>query len=433
MADPLIQRFLDYLDASPTPDHAVHQTATILEEHGFTKTSLGDRPSTLPVGHKGYVAKGGSLFAFRVGTEPAVDAGFRIIAAHTDSPNLRLKPHAWHEKAGYVRLGVEVYGGVQVATWADRDLGIAGAVQIRDASAPTGLRSQLLTVRRPVARVPTLAIHLNREVNTKGLKFNAETELPAVIGLKGERGDDPFKAWLSSELDVDPDGILGFDLSLFDLTKPALGGLDEEFVFSARLDNLGSSHAALEALLASLDSPTPAHTSVIALFDHEEVGSVSARGANSRSIEQLLGLVLRDAEVQGPGDLSRALAHSRLISADMAHAVHPGFTDRHDAHHAPALNAGPVIKQNVSHRYTTEGVSTAELALICERADVTPQVFVNRADLRCGSTVGPMLAARLGVTAIDVGNPMLSMHSAREQAGTHDHAPMVRLMQHFFV
>lgn len=433
MADPLLQRFLAFLDASPTPDHAVHAAAAVLKSHGFEASGLGHLPRSLPVGHKGYVAKGGSLFAFRVGTQPVVDAGFRIVAAHTDSPNLRLKPTPWHEKSGYVRFGVEVYGGVQIATWADRDLGVAGAVHLRDPAAEGGIRAQLVTVRRPVARIPTLAIHLNRDVNSAGLKFNAETELPAVVGLTGDatNGEDPLRAWLGAEIDAYPADILGFDLSLFDLTPAALGGIHEEFVFSARLDNLGSSHAALEALIASLDGPVPAHTSVIALFDHEEIGSVTARGANGRSIEQLLSLVLRDSEVQGPGDLSRALANSRLVSADMAHAVHPGFADKHDKHHAPALNAGPVIKQNANHRYTTEGVTTAEFTLLCEQADVTPQVFVNRADLRCGSTVGPMLAARLGVTGIDIGNPMLSMHSVREQAGAHDHAPMVRVMQQF--
>jgi len=430
MADPLVQRFLQFLDASPTPDHAVDAAVTVLEQHGFSPVAFGDRPRPLPVGHRGYVAKGGSLFAFVVGSQPAVEAGFRIVAAHTDSPNLRLKPSAWHVKSGYARLGVEVYGGVQVATWADRDLGVAGTVYLRDGD---GVRSQRMTVRRPVARIPTLAIHINRDVNTAGLKFNNETELPAVIGLEDEAAaEEPLKGWIGRELDVDPSDVLGFDLSLFDLTPAALGGIDEEFVFSGRLDNLGSSHAALEALTASLEGPTPASTSVIALFDHEEIGSVTARGANSRSIEQLLELVIRDATVHGPGELERALAHTRLISADMAHAVHPGFADKHDKHHAPALNAGPVIKHNANQRYTTEGLSTAEFALLCEKAEVTPQFFVNRADLRCGSTVGPMLAARLGVTSIDIGNPMLSMHSAREQSGAHDHAPMVRVMRQFF-
>ncbi|MEM6928267.1 MAG: M18 family aminopeptidase, partial [Myxococcota bacterium] len=297
MADPLIQRFLDYLDASPTPDHAVHAAVDVLEARGFVAIGLGDRPQALPIGHLGYVAKGGSLFAFRVGTDPIQDAGFRIIAAHTDSPNLRLKPAPWHEKSGYVRFGVEVYGGVQVATWADRDLGIAGVVHLRDANAAHGVRQKLVTVRKPVARIPTLAIHLNRDVNSAGLKFNAESQLPAVVGLVGDTdAEDPLRAWLGAQCDAYPSDILGFDLSLFDLTPAALGGIDEEFVFSARLDNLASSHAALEGLLASLDDPIPTSTSVIALFDHEEIGSQTARGANSRSIEQMLGLLLRDAE-----------------------------------------------------------------------------------------------------------------------------------------
>jgi aspartyl aminopeptidase len=427
MSDDL-DRFLAFLDASPTPHHAVAQAARQLEDAGFAEVHAAEASWPTAAGSRLMLRQEGTLFAVRIGSAPPGRAGFRVIAAHTDSPNLRIKPQPLLRSHGYVRVGVEVYGGVQVATWADRDLGIAGAVHVR---ASGGAETRLVHVRRPVARVPTLAIHLNRGVNDEGLKFNAQTQLPAVLSLEPSAGlegeGDPLRALLAEAAGCAEGDLLTWDLSLFDLTPAARGGARGEFVFSGRLDNLASSHAALEALLAGADGGAET-TAVIALFDHEEIGSRTSRGADSRSIETVLRR-LCGSDLQ----LDLALARTILLSADMAHAVHPAFADRSEPEHAPRMNAGPTIKLNSNHRYTTEGSSAAMFALLCERAEVPHQWFVNRSDLGCGSTVGPMLASRLGVRALDVGNPMLSMHSAREQAGALDHPMMIKVMSRFLV
>ncbi len=423
----LLDRFRTYLDASPTPNHAVRAAVDLLRAHGFSAIDLGDPPQVLPAGTRAYVAKGGSLVAFHVGREPAVEAGYRIVSAHTDSPNLRIKPQPYQRDHGYVRLGVEVYGGAIHATWADRDLAMAGVVALRHGE---GLRRELVDIRRPLARIPNLAIHLNREVNREGLVLNAQTALPAVFSLD-TAGDDPLRALIGEALGVAAEDVLAWDLSLYDLNPAAILGAHGEFLCSARLDNLASCHAGLEALIGSLGS-VPRATSVLALFDHEEIGSRTARGANSRTLAEVLRLILRNAEPRGEGTFSRSLAHSWLISADMAHAVHPAHADLHDPGHRPRINGGPVIKQNANKRYGTESDTAAMFLLLCEKTGVPVQWFVNRADLACGSTVGPILASRLGVRTVDVGNPMLSMHSAREMCGTEDHGYMVKVLTAFF-
>ena len=316
----LVTRFLDFLDRSPTPWHAVAAAADALDGAGFSALDEGGPPVPLAPGHRGYLRRGGTLIAFRVGTAPLAEAGFRLVSAHTDSPNLRVKPRPLLFEKGYVRLGVEVYGGVLQATWTDRDLGLAGQVFVRDSG---GQRARLVDVRRPICRVPNLAIHLNRGVNDEGLKLNAQTQLPALFALGSE--GDPLRGLLGDELGCDPKDILTWDLCLFDLTRPALGGLNQEFVFSGRLDNLGSSHAALEAMLRATSGTLPDSTAIIALFDHEEVGSTTARGANGKLLGNLLERLERDTTARAEGGLPRAIAHSWHMSADMAHAVHPGW------------------------------------------------------------------------------------------------------------
>jgi aspartyl aminopeptidase len=290
------------------------------------------------------------------------------------------------------------------------------------------VRSQLVEVRRPVARIPTLAIHLNRTLNESGLKLNAQTELPAVLAQDVE-GRDPLRELLAEAAGCEAKDLLTWDLSLFDLTPAARGGAHGEFVFSGRLDNLGSCHAALGALLAAARASDPGGpgraTAVVALFDHEEIGSRTNRGADGAALERLLGRL-------AGGELDDALSRSVLVSADMAHAVHPAFTDKSDPQHAPRMNGGPAIKLNANHRYSSEGATSAMFALLCERAEVPWQWYVHRSDLQCGSTVGPLVASRLAVRSVDVGNPMLSMHSIREQCGATDHGRMSRVMARFF-
>jgi aspartyl aminopeptidase len=428
MVNAVLDRFRSFLDASPTSFHAASVAASLLEEAGYVALDESAAPEALPAGARRYVLRSGSLVAFRVGTQNPVEGGFRLTAAHTDSPNLRVKPRPHLRDHGYVRLGVEPYGGVMLATWADRDLGIAGRVIVRDGA---GQRAVLVDLRRPLCRIPTLAIHLNRQVNDEGLKFNAQKDLPALFALSEDKTAEPLRELLAEAAGVGSGDVLAWDLALYDLTPAVISGVNGEFLHSARLDNLASCHAGLEALLASDALDLPASTAVLALFDHEEIGSTSERGAQSAWLEHLLERIVRDAAGTSAGGLPRALTKSWLVSADMAHAVHPAHGDKHDGEHMPKLNAGPVVKQHTAQRYGTEADGAAFFFRLCEKAEVPAQWFVNRSDLACGSTVGPLVAARLGVRAVDVGNPMLSMHSAREMCGTADHARMIAALREF--
>lgn len=422
---------LAFLQASPTPWHAVDDVARLLDHHGFDPIDLGAEPKPMMPGTRGYVRQGGAIVAFQTGMEPVAETGYRVVSAHTDSPNLRVKPQAVVKGHGYLRLAVEVYGGAILATWTDRDLGLAGRVFVRDGD---GARSVLVNVRRPIARIPNVAIHLNRQVNEDGLKLNAQTHLPAVFALEGSAAD-PLRDLLAAEAGVPADQILTWDLALYDLTAPTRGGLNDEFVFSGRLDNLASSHAAIHGLLGALDSGFDgrpcAPTAVVALHDHEEVGSSSTSGAGGRLVETVLHYISNWSDPKAEGGLDRALANSWHLSVDMAHAIHPAYVDRHEPGHHPALNQGVVIKQNAQQRYATDAETAARVARLCEQSAIPYQWYVHRTDLPCGSTVGPIVASRLGVRTVDVGNPMLSMHSAREMSGALDHPHMISLVEKF--
>lgn len=401
-----------FLDRSPTPFHAAREAASRLEAAGFREISERDAWSLAP-GERRYLIRGGStLVAFIAGSESPATGGFKMIGAHTDSPNLRVKPNADVASRGYQQLGVEVYGGVLYSTWLDRDLSIAGRVLC---VGERGLEARLVDVGRAVARVPNLAIHLNRGVNADGLVLNAQKHLAPVVGIGKEA---PLRATLARALDVKADAIVSFDLSLYDTEKAAIGGLDGEFVFSARLDNLASCHAATTALAAAT-APSPA-TRLIVLYDHEECGSRSAVGAAGSVLRDAVGRILDAHADKQPQALGRAMARSLLISADMAHGVHPNYGDQHEPQHAPMLNRGMVIKSNSNQSYATDGASAAAFELWCNEVGFAAQKFVTRSDLPCGSTIGPITSAELGVATVDVGAPMLSMHSCREMAGTLD-------------
>jgi aspartyl aminopeptidase len=401
-----------FLDRSPTPFHAAREAASRLAAAGFREISERDAWSVAP-GDRCYVIRGGStLVAFVAGQESPATGGFRMIGAHTDSPNLRVKPNADLSRSGYQQLGVEVYGGVLHATWLDRDLSIAGRVLFRG---PGGVTAKLCDLARPVARVANLAIHLNRGVNKEGLVLNEQKHLVPIVGLGKEAA---LRAALARALEIDEATILGYDLSLYDTERAAIGGLDGEFVFSARLDNLASCHAAVTALAAQT-SPSAA-TRLIALYDHEECGSKSAVGAAGSVLRDTVARVVDAHHDRQPQALGRAMASSLLISADMAHGVHPNYADQHEPQHAPHVNRGLVIKSNANQSYATDGATAAQFELSCEKAGFTPQRFVVRSDLPCGSTIGPITAAELGIPTVDVGAPMLSMHSCREMCGTLD-------------
>jgi aspartyl aminopeptidase len=414
-----------FIDASPSPYHAVATAAERLTAAGYAE--LSERDEWQPGPLRGFVRRGGSLVAWRLGDS---DGGFRIVGAHTDSPNLRVKPRPDSGRAGFAQVGVEIYGGALLNSWLDRDLGISGRVALMndDDSVP---EERLVRIDRPVLRVPQLAIHLDREIREQGLKLDKQTHM-APIWRQGPAHEGAFIEWLGAETGFEPDRVRGFDLMAHDLTPSTLLGGSDEFFAAPRIDNLASCHGAVAALLGSRPdeaSDTNA-TSVICLFDHEEVGSVSATGAAGvllpRTLERIHGL-----HGESPTSLSVALARSACISADGAHATHPNYAERHEPDHRIHLNGGPVIKRNANARYATDATGQAIAEEACRRADVPFQLFVNRTDLACGSTIGPVTAAQLGITTVDLGMPQLSMHSARELCGSDDPAHMVASLSAF--
>jgi len=414
------QDLLDFIDASPSPWHAVQTASQRLQAAGFCPLNEVDRWS-LRAGGRYYVTRGGSsLIAFVVGEAPLAEQGLCLVGAHTDSPGLRLKPRPADSVGGVVRLGVEVYGGPILATFADRDLSLAGRVVLRDAH---GQRTALVNFGDALLRLPNLAIHMNREVNDKGLKFNKQTELPLLLGAlpAGLTAADAFRQPLAAQLDVDPASLLTWELAAFDTQKGAFWGVDREYLANSQLDNLASCHAALSALIAS---PDDTGSRLLALFDHEEVGSDSAVGAGGSFLGDVLQR-LSSGQGLDDEDRQRMLARSLFISADMAHAWHPNFPAAYEPCHTLAVNAGPVIKNNANQRYSTDAETAARFMACCERAGVPCQQYAHRTDLGCGSTIGPILAARLGVPSVDVGSPMWAMHSVRESAGVLDHGYLI--------
>ena len=415
---------LKFIEAAPSPHHAVQEVVERLRAQGFA--AYDERaPFDCQPGARAYLVRGASVIAFILGDAPPAEAGFVIIGAHTDSPNLRLKPQPTFESAGFRQLAVEVYGGVLLATWLDRDLGLAGRVSLADG------KDVLIRLDSALCRIPNLAIHLNREVNKDGLQLNPQTHLQPVWGFNGPNSHDFQERLLAALGEAGAPGvsfqdILGFDLGLFDLQAPTLGGTRGEFIYSARLDNLASCHAAVTALLRG--ARRAAQTRVIALYDHEEVGSQSQTGARSEFLLSVLTRLCEGYAGAGRDAAARAGARSLLISADMAHGLHPNYADKHDKQHRPQLGEGPVIKVNQNQSYATDGKSQAAFVRACRAVDVKPQHFASRNDMPCGSTIGPISAARLGLRTVDVGNPMLSMHSCREMAASADVEPMIRAL-----
>jgi len=429
----LVHSLIDYIDASPTPFHAVAHSVQRLLAAGFTELREHD-PWSLSPGQRYFTTRGGSsLVAFICGRSAPALSGFLALGAHTDSPNLRIKPAPDLRRHGYTQLGVEVYGSALLSTWLDRDLSIAGRVSVEHAG---HIESQLIDFGRPLIRIPNLAIHLNRQVNSEGLVLNAQTHLAPILGLESA-GYAPLTETLARELSrtgnpIAPSQILGWDLSLYDTQRAALSGLHQEFVQSARLDNLAGCFVALQALIGAQDSH--AATRVAVLNDHEEVGSRSAQGASSSllklALERITGSYSH-ADHPGHGEyeaFARAMARSFFVSVDAAHAVHPNYAERHELNHTPVLGRGPVLKLNANQSYATDGLTVARIEQWRRRADVGLQSYVVRSDLPCGSTIGPIVAAQLGIATADLGQPLLSMHSIREMASVDDLTLTLRLL-----
>lgn len=417
---------LAFIDASPSPWHAVATAVERLSQQGFE--ALNEAESwQLKTGSRYFVARSGSIIAFVIGQKSPVDTGFNMVGAHTDSPGLRLKPNAAYSGDGLIRIGVEVYGGPILATFADRDLSLAGQVNVRTQQ---GFDTHLVKFDKPIVRLPNLAIHMNREVNDKGLKFNKQTELPLLFGecKEGADADAQFIAYLADKLKVKSGDIINFELNVFDTQKGSIWGAHQEFIADSQLDNLASCHAALTAIC---DTSNPQTTSICALFDHEEVGSESATGANGSFLANIINRICLSQQLTQEEQL-RALANSFFISADMAHAFHPNFAGSYEPCHHVQVNQGPVIKTNANQRYATDAKSAARFIQLCEQAGVPYQQYTHRTDLGCGSTIGPIVAANLSVACVDVGSPMWAMHSIRESAGVLDHHYMISVLNTYF-
>ncbi len=405
-----------YLDSSPSPFHAVSNAIALLSEAGFAELAMGADWTDLPA--SGFVARDGALIAWKTAPGVGPNAPFRIAGAHTDSPCLRVKPRPDSGSFGWRQLGVEVYGGILNNSWLDRDLGIAGRLALGDGT------SALVDVRRGVARVPQLAVHLDRGVND-ALTLDKQKHLRPVWGL-GTPTAGEFAEWISNEAGVPR--ATWWDLCLYDVQGAAVLGVDHSLLASGRLDNLLSCWAAVASLLSS--TPTE-HVSMIVLNDHEEVGSSSTTGASGPFLEQVLQ---RHVAARGGShdDLLRAFGESACVSADNAHAIHPNYPERHDADHLPLVNAGPAIKVNVNQRYATSSRTAALFQRACETAGVPWQVFSSNNSMPCGSTIGPLTATRLGIDTVDVGVPQLSMHSAREVCGVADPAHLASALSAYF-
>ena len=425
--DLLLNSFLKYLKDSPTPYHAVENIVETIEKAGYSSLRENDSWGKLSPGKYYLTRNDSALIAFNLAQSPA-EKGFRMIGAHTDSPCLKIKPNAITVNNGYAKLGVEVYGGALLNPWFDRDLALAGrvTVQTKDGS----INHVLLNTNQPLAVIPSLAIHLDRGVNEKR-NINKQTHLPAVIyrtdkpnGNNNQKFETMLKKWLKKQYPkLLPLKILAFELSLYDHQHPQLVGLNQEFIASARLDNLLSCYASVQALLNSNDNSNQ----VIVLNDHEEVGSASTSGAQGSFLYAVLSRICA-----GDENLQRAISHSMLVSADNAHGVHPNYPEVHEPAHQPLINNGPVIKINNNQRYATNSETAAVFKAVCDANEVPYQMSVVRSDMGCGTTIGPITATRLGVRTVDVGVPQLSMHSIRELAGSKDLAHLITALHGFF-
>ncbi|KJK57619.1 MULTISPECIES: M18 family aminopeptidase [Actinomycetes] len=397
-----------YLSSSPSPFHAVASAAERLEKAGFRRVQETDAWDAAAGGR--YLIRGGALIAWYVPEGVGPETPFRVVGTHTDSPNLRVKPLPDTGSAGWRQVAVEIYGGVPLNTWLDRDLGLSGRLALRDGSAV------LVQIDEPLLRVPQLAIHLDRQVN-EGLKLDKQRHLTPIWGL-GAVTEGSLIEFVAERAGVAAADVVGWDLMTHDVQPPSYLGKDRELLAGPRLDNLLSVHAATAALAAVAGAELP-YIPVLAAFDHEETGSESDTGAQS----PLLGNVLdRSVYARGgtPEDRARALAGTVCLSSDMGHAVHPNYSERHEPGHHPMPNGGPILKVNVNNRYATDAVGRAVFAAACEKAGVPWQTFVSNNAMPCGTTIGPITAARLGITTVDCGIAALSMHSARELCGADD-------------
>ncbi len=418
-----------FIQASPTPFHAVAAMKDILDANGFQRLEEAEPWDTSAPGRYYVTRNDSSIVVFTLAKAPA-DNGFRMVGAHTDSPCLKVKPNPEIVKNSYFQLGVEVYGGALLNPWFDRDLSLAGRVSYRDRHQQVG--SCLVDFEQAIAVIPSLAIHLDPEANNER-SINKQTYLPPVLmklpdDKQQQKGRPDFREVLlqlveKQQPQVEAEKVLDYELAFYDVQAPAVIGLHQDFIAGARLDNLLSCYTGLMGLLDAGEYTN----SMLVCNDHEEVGSVSTSGATGSLLKSILQRLCATAE-----NYARCIDRSMLISADNAHGVHPNFADKHDDRHGPVLNQGPVIKINANQRYASNSETSAVFRNLCELADVPVQAFVVRSDMACGSTIGPLTAAGTGIRTIDVGVPTFAMHSIRELAGRWDGYYLYRALREYF-
>ena len=429
MEKKLALELVDFLYDSPSACHGVKATQKILDENGFIEIKETDKWDLQAKG-KYYVIKNDSaLIAFEVGTGDIEETGLRLIGAHTDVPGFRIKPNPQMISEGkYVKLNTEVYGGPILHTWFDRPLSIAGKVSLKGAS-PLKPETRLVNINKPLLIIPSLAIHMNREVN-EGFKINRQVDTLPLLGLINDKleKEDYLMNILAEELKVNKEDILNFELGLYEYEKGMLIGMNEELISSGRFDDLWMVYAGIKALVDNRENEA---TKVMICIDNEEIGSLTAEGANSTLLNNILERIALGLGKDREG-YYRALANSIMISADLAHAVHPNLGDKHDPTNRPVLEGGPVLKIAASGSYSTDSFNGAVFAGVCEAAGVPFQKFVNRSDVRGGTTIGPVTAANLTIPVIDMGAPVLGMHSIRELASVKDNYYTIKAFTEFF-
>lgn len=423
------EKLLRFIDASPVNFLAVRNVCNTLLDNGFVQLHAEEALKDLP--DKFFITKNNSaVFAFHLGRQSMADAGFRIIAAHSDSPTFRIKPNAeMVGEGGLLRLNTEAYGGAILNTWFDRPLSLAGRVILRSADA-LNPQTRLLNIKRPLLVIPNLAIHFNRQVND-GVKLSKQKDMLPILGYVNDKleADGLLVRLIANELKIEKEQIIDFDLYLYDTTPACLVGLNNEFISSGRLDDLSMVHAGMEAMTA--ESAKPEATKVLAIFDNEETGSGTKQGAGSNF---LMSLIQRIVLAQGGSldDYYRSVEKAFMVSADNAHGFHPNYAEKYDPTNHALLGGGPVIKINAAQKYATDAMSAAVFQQICERAGVPCQRFVNSSDIAGGSTLGNILTSSIAINGVDMGNPVLAMHSVRELASAADHENCIKAFTEFY-
>ncbi len=420
---------IDFIYDSPTSFNAVNTSKKILNKNGFEELRLNEKWK-LRIGGKYYITKNSSaLVSFVINSDNIEKEGFRIISSHSDSPSFRIKPNAeMSAENTYLKLNTECYGGPILNTWLDRPLGIAGRVVVKGDSVLRPLE-KIVNINKPICIIPNLAIHMNRTIND-GYSLNKQKDMLPLVGLLNEslEKDNFLLNTLSKELNISNEDIIDFDLFLYEFEKGSLIGKNEEFISSSRLDNLSMAHASIHAIT---NTNGKYGINLVSLFDNEEVGSSTKQGADSNMLVNILEKIClslgKDRE-----EFFNTLYSSFMISADLAHAVHPNISEKHDPTNRPIMGGGPVIKINANQSYTSDAYSISIYKNICKEANVSYQEFVNRSDERGGSTIGPISSTHIDIPSVDIGSPILAMHSIRELGSVEDHYSIYKTFSKFY-